>query len=129
MSFETSTGRSYTIGVPLSTDDFDALADDVKTFNPMFSEKVEVDMEMIKYAAQRHSTFFVPESMKDFSDRTFALAAVPPKQQQDNESVYTLSRGIIVQRLTEIRQLKKNIDGISDSFKEWVSNSGSERTD
>jgi len=98
-----------------------SLADEIKTFNPIFDDKVEVDLKMIEFAAARHETFYTPDSQQDTATAIFALAAVPPQQETGNKNVYRLNRGIILERLVELNQLKKNIKKITESFESWLS--------
>jgi len=118
--FTSTTGKSFSAAVPLKTEDLLSLVEEVKMFNPILGDKVEIDMKMIEFAARRQGTFFVAESVKEISEYMYALAAVPPKQDPSNDKVYKLNREIIISRLRELEQFKKNIEKINDALETWL---------
>tara|TARA_Y100000310_G_scaffold128133_1_gene127296 strand:- start:115 stop:1353 length:1239 start_codon:yes stop_codon:yes gene_type:complete len=110
--------RKLSHGFPLYTDDLMELADKIRKLNPQLKDKVEIDLKMIELAAERRGTFL---STEDLPVRViFALATVPPQQKENDENLYILNREVIVDRLEEIKQYKKNVDRINDSFESWL---------
>lgn len=111
----------YTVATSNGGKDLAALAEEIKTYNPIFDERVQMDMRMIEFAAQRHTTFFASDSLKEEAVRIFSLVSVPPLQEKNNESTYILSREIIIHSLKKFEQSSKNIQIISGTFDDWFS--------